>query len=190
MKKSTKVLTASALGVSLLLGGSTYALWSSNTVAPTGSTIQIGQSSLNAIDAGSWTDAVNSTTIASINEFRTVPSDKLTYAQNFQLDNAGGSTKTKVDVHFSEATDAQVAELRARGITLSVELRDADGNTLSSSAVDGNSLDTNYTFNGAAKGTTVQVFFKFDFASTVTADDTKNLSVVVDNATLSANQVS
>lgn len=41
-RRTAKVILASTLGVSLLLGGSTYALWSATGSASTSSTISTG----------------------------------------------------------------------------------------------------------------------------------------------------
>lgn len=198
MKKQAKVVTASVLGAALLLGGTTYALWSSDTTAGTQAEIQIGGSDLTVLDEGQWTDTVRSqingapAVVSDVNAFRAVPGDQLVYSQNYNVAAAGGNTSTKVDVKFDNDAAINVAALRERGLVFKAELRDDKGAVLASSPVDGNTLNTEFVITGATPttGTNVEVHFVFDFQSTVTAEDTKKLQVLVSNAVVSANQVS
>lgn len=201
MKKPAKVVLATTLGAALLLGGSTYALWSANVTPETSATIQTGGSDLTANNAGAWIDSVRSAAnptdpavvITDINEFRTVPGDKLTFDQSFNVSASGADSQTKFSVTLPNDAAIDVAALRARGIILTVQITDDEsGAVLASSPAAGNTLATDYTFDGATgdAGKDIGVRFVFEFQSTVTADDTKNLQVVVENAVVAADQVS
>ena len=197
MRKPAKVVLTTTLGAALLLGGSTYALWNANVAPATSATIQTSGSDLSTLNEGVWIDMVRTAAvpegpavvIEDINDFRVVPGDRITFEQNFKVSAASGDSQTKFSVAFPNEATIGVEALRERGITLSVQIANGDtGDILASSAVAGNTLATEYTLAGDA-GENIEVRFTFDFASTVTADDTKKLQVVVDNAVVTANQV-
>lgn len=195
MKKTTKVLVASTLGAALLLGGSTYALWTASVTPESGATITVGTSDLTVLDAGSWidrgqTDATGDTVaIADINAFRTVPSDNIEYTQAYNLKTAGNANAT-VSVAFDNDASVGVAALRERGITLTTQILDGEGNQVAVSPADGDTLGASYEIVGAtpAAGENFTVQFNFEFGAEVTADDTKNMQVVISNAVVSAAQ--
>lgn len=197
MKKPVKVVVGTALGAALLLGGSTYALWTSTAVADTSATIQTSGSDLSAINEGAWIDSARSAAnpeapavvIPVINDFRVVPGDKVTFEQNFKISPASDATNTSFSVAIPNEDAIDVATLRDRGIILTAQITDGvTGNVLASSPVAGTTLATDHTFAGNA-GENVGVRFVFDFQSTVTADDTKKMQVAVDNAVITANEV-
>lgn len=197
MKKPVKVVLTTTLGAALLLGGSTYALWNANVAPATSATIQTSGSDLSTLNDGVWIDMVRTAAvpegpavvIEDINDFRVVPGDRITFEQNFKVSAASGDSQTKFSVAFPNEATVGVEALRERGITLSVQIANGDtGDILASSAVAGSTLATEFTLAGDA-GENIEVRFTFDFASTVTADDTKKLQVVVDDAVVTANQV-
>jgi len=197
MKKPAKVVIATTLGAALLLGGSTYALWTSTASSDTAATIQTGGSDLTVVNQGAWVDGQRSTIegetvyISDINAFRAVPGDKLTFTQDYKVKTAGATTQTRVALDFPNDAAIGVAALRDRGIILSVRLEDGSGNVLASSSATDNTLATNYVINGATAtaGNPVVVKFEFEIQGTVTAEDTKKLQTVISNAVLSANQI-
>lgn len=193
MKKTTKVLVASTLGAALLLGGSTYALWTASVTPESGATITVGTSDLTVLDEGAWidrgqTDATGDTVaIADINAFRTVPSDNIEYTQSYNVKTVG-NTNNVVAVAFDNDAAVGVAALRDRGITLTTQILDGDGDVVATST--GDTLNTSYEILGAtpAAGENFTVQFNFEFGAEVTADDTKNMQVVISNALVSASQ--
>lgn len=197
MRKPAKVVLTTTLGAALLLGGSTYALWTANVTPATSATIQTSGSDLSTLNDGVWIDMVRTAAvpegpavlIENIDDFRVVPGDRITFEQNFKVSSASGDSQTKFSVAFPNEAAIGVEALRERGITLSVQIANGDtGDVLASSDVAGNTLATEYTLAGDA-GENMEVRFTFDFASTVTADDTKKLQVLVDDAVVTANQI-
>lgn len=195
--KPTKIIIASTLGAALLLGGGTYALWTSSVTPTTNATIQTGTADLTANDAGAWIDRgqsdLNPTdppVSIDIAAFRSAPGDVVEYNQGYTIKTASGNDTT-FSVTFDNDTETGVAALRARGITVSTSIVDSTGAVVATSPAAGDTLSTSYTVTGAtpAAGTVLTVRFDFNFASTVTADDTKNLEVLISDAVVSADQV-
>lgn len=199
MKKPAKVVLTTALGAALLLGGSTYALWSSNVTPDSSAIIQTGDSGLSPLNAGQWIDSglseKNPTDpaiiIEDINKFRAVPSDKVTFEQNFKVSATGNNSKTKFSVTMPENETVSFNDLHSRGVTLSIQIADGEtGDILASTSNDASALETVYTFDGptGAEGKNLEARFVFDFSESVTEDDTKNLKTMVDNATVVVSQ--
>jgi len=87
-RKTTKVATASALGVALLLGGGTYALWTSNVTANTQATITSGDLKVTSAAAQKWsdvTDTANPAVISDLAAYRLAPGSTLQLKQDLNV---------------------------------------------------------------------------------------------------------
>lgn len=198
MKKPAKIIVASTLGAALLLGGSTYALWTSSANSELNSTIQIGNSDLTKLDGGVWVDELRTAAstdgpvvIADIGAFRAAPGDTVSYEQSYRLDISGNAATTVFAVTFEDDAAVGVEALAARGFTLTTTILDANGDVVATSAgKDG--LGADFQLEGATPeaGSTYTVRFEYKIDSSVSAEDTKKMQTVISNAVVSANQVS
>lgn len=116
MKISTRGIVAGALGLGLLAGGSTFALWSSTTDADAG---KINTGNLHVAVAGApvWTDvsadvAGAPVAIPDATKFKTVPGDTLNRTQNIDVTLAGDNINATLNV-----TSSVLSALGAEGET-------------------------------------------------------------------------
>lgn len=189
MKKTPKVILATTLGAALLLGGSTYALWTSNVTPTTNATIQTGGIGVTALTDGVWEDAVNDVTIDPAT-FKAVPGDNLTYTQSVKS-TADGAGDYTLSASQSAAAQTAADALAIRGVTLTIRFVDAttgaDITTLPATlaaGVSNLSPSVDFSTTGVSLDKTVKIKFTYDFASSVTADDTKNMQTVVEDTQL------
>lgn len=192
MKKPVKVALAATLGATLLISGSTYALWTSSVNPGTAASIITGDSSITALDSGSWTDLVQNQPISNINNFRVAPKDELGYRQLFNVKFAGDpTTKNLMQLKFLDGSSVNPAALKARGITVQSTVKNLDTGESASSDLSTSSLTTGYTFTGSLPtgGARVEVSLNFKMDSSVTAEDTKKLQTLVSSSTLSVEQI-
>lgn len=192
MKKPVKVALAATLGATLLMSGSTYALWTSSVNPGTAASIITGDSSITALNSGSWTDLVQNQPIADINSFRAAPKDELGYRQLFNVKFTGDpTTKNLMQLKFLDDSKVNPAALNARGITVQSTVKNVDTGESSSSDLSTISLTTGYTFTGSlpTSGSRVEVSLSFKISSDVSAEDTKKLQTLVSSSTLSVEQV-
>ena len=127
-----KILTGSiagAAGIVLLLGGAgTFALWN-DTVAIAGATITAGTLTVET-GTSTWSDQ-NDVTIESIDDYRIVPGDTLTYETVLNVDAVGDNIQAQIVVDqgsiISDDVEANVAleELLKKETT--VEVVDGSG---------------------------------------------------------------
>lgn len=101
--KAPKVVLASALGFALLLGGSTYALWSATDSAESSSTISTGDLVVTAASPQNWfntTDPGNAVEIPDLSSFKLSPGQSLQLKQDLNVivvgDNMTGTLKVVV----------------------------------------------------------------------------------------------
>lgn len=113
-KKMTKVVTASALGLALLAGGSTYALWSANATANTEAAITTGDLKVTASAPQGWSDVSNAAApkaIASLADYRLAPGSTVQLKQDINTivvgDNISGILTVKVPNTTTGAALAQ-----------------------------------------------------------------------------------
>lgn len=90
-KRMTKVAVASALGLALLAGGGTFALWSAESAANTGASITAGDLNVTASEVQNWfdvTDAAKPVAIPSLADYSLAPGNtiKLTQTINAVVD--------------------------------------------------------------------------------------------------------
>jgi alternate signal-mediated exported protein len=102
-RTKAKVVTASALGLALLAGGSTYALWTSSAPSNTQAVIATGDLQVSAASAQKWTDVTKPAApfvIESLDEFRMSPGDVLKLQQDLNVivvgDNISGNLALKL----------------------------------------------------------------------------------------------
>lgn len=102
-KRITRTIIASTLGLTLVLGGSTYALWSTNSEVASNATITAGDLQVRAISKPTWVDITNPDTpleLSTLKGFFMVPGDKIKLAQSLSVvvvgDNISGTLETLI----------------------------------------------------------------------------------------------
>lgn len=102
-KRTAKIIAASTLGFALLLGGSTYALWSATDTTNSSSTISTGDLKVTAASTQNWfdvTDAGSPTQITDLSSYRLSPGRTLQLKQDLNVvvigDNMSGILKVKI----------------------------------------------------------------------------------------------
>jgi alternate signal-mediated exported protein len=199
MKRPVKAVVATSLGMALLLGGSTYALWSSNDVASTEAEILTGESQIEALDSGTWTDWTANNKdgspekpIEDINSFRLAPSDYIAYSQEFNVKYTGSpDSLNRMQLTFDDDSAIDTQALAEKRIYIRSTLIDySTGRISESSTYDSKNLDTGYDFTGSlpASGSNVRVMVhvKFDDAGEANDETTKKLQSIISSAKLSA----
>jgi alternate signal-mediated exported protein len=131
-RKVTKTAIACTLGVTLLVGGSTYALWTSNAPADTQAAITTGDLKVTAASAQKWTDITKADApfvIENLDDFRMSPGDTLRLKQDLNVVIVGDNISGVLDVRLPNDTVSQ-AVLSQAVFTLTV--LDKDGKTVGS----------------------------------------------------------
>jgi len=130
-KKVTKVAVASVLGLALLTGGSTYALWSSNATANTGGTITTGDLQVSAAAPQKWFDVSTATPveIASLADYRLAPGDTIKLKQDINVIVVGDNISGILTVNVPKTTSAAILAQAKFVLTI----LDKDGNIVGSS---------------------------------------------------------
>jgi len=112
--KMTKVVTASALGLALLAGGSTYALWSAQATANTEAAITTGDLQVTASAPQGWSDVTNAAApkvITDLADYRLAPGSTVQLKQDINTvvvgDNISGILTVKVPNTTTGAALAQ-----------------------------------------------------------------------------------
>lgn len=106
-RKTTKVATASALGVALLLGGGTYALWTSNVTANTQATITSGDLKVTSAAAQKWsdvTDTANPAVISDLSAYRLAPGSTVQLKQDLNVVVVGNNISGILNVTVPNTT--------------------------------------------------------------------------------------
>lgn len=141
-KRASKAVVASTLGIALLLGGSTYALWSVNAEMGSSATIAAGDLQVSAASAQNWfdvTDEARPLELSSLNNFLLAPGDKLQLTQDLNVivvgDNISGVLKLLVP--NSSESSAILAQT-----TLTLSLFNKDGVEISSVTPDVNTRNS------------------------------------------------
>jgi len=201
MKRPAKIVVATTLGATLLLGGSTYAIWNSSIEAGTKAEILTGESAVKPLDSGLWTDLATSrkapeappVIITDVSTFRAVPSDEIGYAQLFNVKFAGpAEARNRLQLTFNSDAGLNPAALKARGIIAQATVKDLDSGATASSDLTTNTLNTGYNFTGSlpAEGARVEVSLNFKINAEVSAEDTKNFKSLVSSSVLSVTAIS
>lgn len=166
MKKLTKATIAGALGVVLLAGGTTFALWSDSATVNGGS-VTSGTLALTPSGTPAWTDLSDDSTIDDITSFLIVPGDTIEYTASFVVDASGDNLSATLDV--SDPVDATGdAELLA-ATTVTQSFTDAGG----APVVDGAITSEN---DGDVINVTVRIEFDEATSGTTAQDETLDLN--------------
>lgn len=158
MKKLTKATIAGALGVVLLAGGTTFALWSDSATVNGGS-VTSGTLALTPSGTPAWTDLSDDSTI-DIASFLIVPGDTIEYTASFVVDASGANLSATLDV--SDPVDATGDPALVAATTVTQSFTDAGGDPVVDGAItsanDGDVIDVTVTiaFDEATTGTTAQ----------------------------------
>ena len=158
MKKLTKATIAGALGVVLLAGGTTFALWSDSATVNGGS-VKSGTLALTPNGTPAWTDLSDGSPI-DIASFLIVPGDTIEYTASFVVDASGTNLTATLDVSDPVAATGD-ADLLAN-TTVTQSFTDATGATVVDGAItsanDGDEINVTVTiaFDEATSGTTAQ----------------------------------
>lgn len=98
-----KTIVSSILGLSLVVGGSTYALWSATDTSTTGSSITTGDLQVTASTPQNWfdvSDSNNPTEITDLTKYRLTPGDTIKLRQDLNVvvvgDNISGIIEAKI----------------------------------------------------------------------------------------------
>ncbi|WP_336662799.1 alternate-type signal peptide domain-containing protein [Leucobacter sp. USHLN154] len=128
-RRITGVLAIGA-GAALLLGGSTFALWSANANVA-GGTVTAGNLEVSVAD-GSWNDvsAEHTTPVAipALADFRIIPGDVLEGTFPVDVAALGDNFAADLTVGFTSPSGALLADLE--GVTVTYSILDADGNVV------------------------------------------------------------
>lgn len=127
-----KIVVASALGIALLLGGSTYALWSANAPVQSAATITSGDLQVSSATAQTWTDisnASNPVTIPDLSNFLLSPGDTIQLKQDLNVIVVGNNISGTLQAQLPNNT-ASASLLAQAKFTLAI--LDKDGKEINS----------------------------------------------------------
>lgn len=106
-KRTAKIITASCLGFALLLGGSTYALWSATGTANTSATVSTGDLKVTAASVQQWFNVTTPTSpavITDLSAYRLVPGQTLKLKQDLNIIVVGNNISGKLQVNIPNST--------------------------------------------------------------------------------------
>lgn len=129
-KTAVKVVVGSTLGLALLLGGSTFALWSATDTSSTGSTITTGDLKVTAASVQKWfdiTDTAAPTQITDLSAYRLSPGRTLQLKQDLNAVVIGDNISGVLTVNVPN--DTLSAPLMSQAV-FTLTLLDKDGKTL------------------------------------------------------------
>lgn len=117
MSKATKGVVAGALGIGLLAGGTTFALWSDETTVAGGS-VSSGTLDLSTSGERVWHDVSGGAAATADNEiqpanFLIVPGDTIQLTDQLKIQTKGTNIKAKLSV----VSEGLTGELAAAGVT-------------------------------------------------------------------------
>lgn len=160
MKKVTKATIAGALGVVLLTGGTTFALWS-DSANVNGGTVNSGTLALTPSGTPEWNDISTTTPVPiTIADFLIVPGDTIEYTAAFTVDASGDNLSATLDVSDPVAATGDAALLAATTVTQT--FTDVGGEPVTDGAItsadDGEVINVTVTivFDESTPGTTAQ----------------------------------
>lgn len=159
MKKSTTGIVAGALGLGLLAGGSTFALWSDvetvNAGKITAGNLDVALSDQEWLDlsepAASPADRAvapeDGVVIPDISEFLTVPGDTLQMSQDIQIELTGDNIAAELVFAEDDAANGELIDTGdgTGGVTLEYRLYEGDDVIAEGDAIDA----LNHSFTGA-----------------------------------------
>jgi len=108
-KKTAKAAVAAALGVALLAGGGTYALWTANAPVSSKASITSGDLKATVLPGGQWVDVTNSTSptpVIDLSAYRIAPGSALQLTQKMNLVVIGDNLSAILDVKVPNLTQS------------------------------------------------------------------------------------
>ncbi|UCR89628.1 alternate-type signal peptide domain-containing protein [Mycetocola spongiae] len=160
MKNSTRGIIVGALGLGLLAGGSSFALWS-NSAEVSGGTITAGNLEITAAPTVAWADASPEhnapVAIDDPADFLTTPGDVITRTQDVAVTLTGDNIAGILDVSATGLTGALAAA--SSGVSATYSVSSADGNTPYATGV---ALGTPTEFDVTPGNLTVTITLAFD----------------------------
>jgi alternate signal-mediated exported protein len=142
-KKTAKTAVAAALGVVLLAGGGTYALWTANAPVSSKASITSGDLKATVIPGGQWVDVSNSsspTPVTDLSAYRIAPGSTLQLTQKMNLVVIGDNLSAILDVKVPNLTQS-ASVLKQAVLTISaVSPSGSTIGTVTASPDDPNSL--------------------------------------------------
>lgn len=105
-RRTSKAIVASALGLTLLLGGSTYALWSATDTANTSATVSTGDLKVTAASVQSWSDITEPASPVAIDlaSYKLTPGDTIQLKQDLNVIVVGDNISGILEVHVPNNT--------------------------------------------------------------------------------------
>ena len=187
MKKIVKASIATTAGVILLLGGAgTFATWNSSATAQ-GASIMAGNLVVEASqDAGTWT--ANGSAI-SIDDYRVVPGDVLTYTKTMKVGAEGDSLSATLALTDSSIAPADVT--KPADVALASYLTDSAVLTASGAGITGTGPTFTVTPAGdvVSQDVTVTVTIAFPYGDVAGGNNAAmNGAVTLDELTVSLTQ--
>lgn len=166
----TKGAIALATGAVLLLGGSTFALWTAQSQVA-GGTITSGNVDV-LVSEGTWQDVspehAAPIDIADLADFTMVPGDALRGTFAVDVAGLGDNFLAELAVGFAGASGELLADLH--GVSLTYAIADSEGNLVGSgSTVDVISADSSVTAPGAIVVDNVATGANPELTATITA---------------------
>lgn len=161
MKKITKATIAGGLGIVLLAGGTTFALWSDSTTVNGGS-VTSGTLALDAVGTPEWNDTSSGTAVAigDISSFLIVPGDTIEYTASFAVNATGDNLTADLTVSDPVAATGDAALLDATTVTQTFTNASGDdvenGTITSANNGDVINVTITITFDESTAGTTAQ----------------------------------
>jgi len=201
--RKTRGIVAIAAGAALLLGGSTFALWTANSTAASG-VITAGDLEV-GITAPAWSDisadVAGTPRVIDLSTFRIIPGDTIQGVADVDAALLGDNLKAELNVNIDEATGGLAAA--TEGVSLTYTVLDKAGNpiagatdipvgtaaTLTLASGTNPNADTSILVGDALDGTAdlqVAVTAVFDDA---TPAQTRVLETLSSNLSVTLNQV-
>lgn len=175
-KKMTKVAVASALGLALLAGGSTFALWSATSTANTGGTITTGDLNVTAAAVQNWVDVTadaTGTPIASLADYRLAPGNTIKLTQEINTVVVGNNISGILNVKVPNTTTGAAL---TQGV-YTVTIKDAEGSLIGYGEAGGIDSD------GNLEATVFNLVETGPAGAELTIEVTVGLPLEADNAT-------
>lgn len=138
--KIAKAVAASALGVSLLVGGGTFALWNSDSTLNSNATITTGDLQVKASSVEKWVDVTNSespVTIENLSDYRLVPGSKIKLSQSINAIIKGDNIAASLKVQMPNTTSGPALTQSVYTITV----KDSNDAVLATSTADSKNSD-------------------------------------------------
>lgn len=117
ISKKAKAAVAACLGVSLLLGGSTYALWTTNASVASKATVTSGDLKATLLPGQQWqdvSDPANPYTVESLADYRLAPGGSLRLSQSVNVVNIGDNLLATLHVRLPNTTSSQALQAQAK----------------------------------------------------------------------------